>query len=52
MKTLKLSVIGFGAVGQGLARSILSKKEYLDKQGIDLRVVGISDSKGIEINNE
>ncbi len=52
MKTLKLSIIGFGAVGQGLARSILSKKEYLDKQGIDLRVVGISDSKGSEINNE
>jgi len=52
MKTVKISIIGFGAVGQGVARSILSKKEYLKKQGIDLRIVGISDSKGSEINAE
>ena len=50
MKTVKISIIGFGAVGQGVARSILSKREYLKKQGIDLRIVGISDSKGSEIN--
>ena len=52
MKTVKISIIGFGAVGQGVARSILSKREYLKKQGIDLRVVGISDSKGSEINTD
>ncbi|MBU4339855.1 MAG: homoserine dehydrogenase, partial [Euryarchaeota archaeon] len=50
MKTIRLSIIGFGAVGQGVARAILSKKEKLEGQGIDLRVVGISDSKGSEIN--
>jgi len=50
MRTFRISIIGFGAVGQGVARSILSKREYLNKQGIDLRVVGISDSKGCEIN--
>ncbi len=50
MKTIRISIIGFGAVGQGVARSILSKREYLKKQGIDLRIVGISDSKGSEIN--
>ncbi len=50
MKTVKISIIGFGAVGQGVALSILSKREYLKKQGIDLYVVGISDSKGSEIN--
>ena len=50
MKTVRISIIGFGAVGQGVARSILSKREYLKKQGIDLCVVGISDSKGSEIN--
>ncbi|VVB86645.1 Homoserine dehydrogenase [uncultured archaeon] len=50
MKTIRLSIIGFGAVGQGVARTILSKKEILHKQGIDLRVIGISDSKGSEIN--
>jgi homoserine dehydrogenase len=50
MRTVRISIIGFGAVGQGVARSILSKQEYLEKQGIALRVVGISDSKGSEIN--
>lgn len=50
MKTIRLSIIGFGAVGQGVARAIQSKKEKLEGQGIDLCVVGISDSKGSEIN--
>ncbi len=50
MKTVRLSIIGFGAVGQGVARAILSKNETLKEQGIDLRVVGISDSRGSEIN--
>jgi homoserine dehydrogenase len=50
MKTIRISIIGFGAVGQGVARSLLSKQEYLKKQGYDIRVVGISDSKGSEIN--
>ncbi len=50
MKTIKISIIGFGAVGQGVARSLLSKREYLKKQGYDIRVVAISDSKGSEIN--
>ncbi|HEX7575364.1 MAG TPA: homoserine dehydrogenase [Candidatus Methanoperedens sp.] len=52
MRTFRISIIGFGAVGQGVARSILSKQEYLNKQGIDLHVVGISDSKGCEINEK
>jgi homoserine dehydrogenase len=52
MKTIKISIIGFGAVGQGVARSLLSKQEYLKKQGYDIRVVGISDSKGSEINTK
>lgn len=51
MKTVRISIIGFGAVGQGVARSILSKRKYLNKQGIDLCVVGISDSRGSEIND-
>jgi len=50
MRIVNISIIGFGAVGQGVARSVLSKQEYLKKEGIDLRVVGISDSKGSEIN--
>ncbi|MCX9011935.1 MAG: homoserine dehydrogenase [Candidatus Methanoperedens sp.] len=50
MKTVRLSIIGFGAVGQGVAQSILSKHDYLHKHGIDLRVVGISDSGGCEVD--
>ncbi len=50
MKTVKISIIGFGAVGQGVARSIIMKQEYLKREGIDLRLVGISDSKGSEID--
>ncbi len=52
MKTIRISIIGFGAVGQGVARSLLSKREYLKKQGYDIRVVGISDSKGSEISTK
>ncbi|MCZ7372747.1 MAG: homoserine dehydrogenase [Candidatus Methanoperedens sp.] len=50
MKTIKISIIGFGSVGQGVARAIMAKKELLNKQGIDLLVVGISDSMGSDIN--
>ncbi len=51
MKTTRISILGFGAVGQGVASAILAKREFLKKGGLDLRVVGISDSKGSEINS-
>ncbi len=50
MKIVRLSIIGFGAVGQGVARSIVSKKEYLNELGIDMRVVGIVDKKGCNVD--
>src|SRR5574341_2218535 len=50
MKEIGISIIGFGAVGQGVARAVLSKQEYLNKQGIELQVVGIADSGGCEID--
>jgi len=46
MKTIKASIIGFGSIGQGVARVLLMKKEYLHDIGIDIRVVAIADSKG------
>ncbi len=52
MKTLKISIIGFGSVGQGVARAIISKRAYLNKYGIDIKVVGIADSKGCMIREE
>ncbi|HEY9245556.1 MAG TPA: homoserine dehydrogenase, partial [Candidatus Methanoperedens sp.] len=50
MKTIRLTIAGFGAVGQGVAGAIISKKNYLNRHGLDLRVVGIADSKGCEID--
>lgn len=50
MKTVGISIVGFGSVGQGLARAILTKKDYLYQQGIDLRVTGIADTGGCEVN--
>ena len=49
MKTIKISIIGFGSVGGGVAKLISMKENYLKSIGIDLRVVAIVDSKGCEI---
>ncbi|MCG7849693.1 MAG: homoserine dehydrogenase [ANME-2 cluster archaeon] len=46
MKTVTLSIIGFGAVGQGVARAILQKTDYLADLDIKLVVLGISDRSG------
>lgn len=47
MKTVKASIIGFGSIGQGVARVLLMKKEYLEKEGIEIKIVAITDSKGV-----
>jgi len=52
MKTIRASIIGFGAVGQGVAEVLLQKASYLNDIGLDLKVVAIVDSKGAEINTE
>ncbi|MCL7413453.1 MAG: homoserine dehydrogenase [ANME-2 cluster archaeon] len=46
MKTVRLSIVGFGAVGQGVARAILQKKDYLAGMDIELVVLGIADRGG------
>lgn len=44
---MKVQLIGFGNIGQGLARVILDKREVLrQRHGLDLRVVSISDVTG------
>ena len=50
MKIIKASIIGFGSIGQGVARVLLLKKDYLNKEGIDIKVVAITDSKGAVID--
>ncbi|MCL2141892.1 MAG: homoserine dehydrogenase [Methanimicrococcus sp.] len=50
MKTIKASIIGFGSIGQGVARVLLMKKEYLNNIGIDIKIVAITDSKGAVVD--
>ncbi|HJH32810.1 MAG TPA: homoserine dehydrogenase [Methanosarcinaceae archaeon] len=50
MKTIRASIIGFGAVGQGVAEVLLQKDEYLKNIGLDIKVVAIADSKGAAID--
>jgi homoserine dehydrogenase len=46
VKTIRLSIIGFGAVGQGVARVLRNKRDYLAHLGINLLVVAVTDSHG------
>ena len=47
-KTVRISIIGFGYVGNGVAEAIRRKREAIaSKYGIDLKVVGIADLKGV-----
>jgi homoserine dehydrogenase len=52
MKTIRASISGFGAVGQGVAEVLLKKQDYLKNVGLDIKVIAISDSKGSEINTD
>lgn len=48
---MRLCVLGFGAVGQGLAKVVLMKhEELIEKYGIDLKITAISDRSGAAIN--
>jgi len=50
MKTICTSIIGFGAIGQGVAEVLLSKKEYLESLDLDVRVIAVVDSRGATID--
>ncbi|WP_094227701.1 homoserine dehydrogenase [Methanolobus psychrotolerans] len=52
MRTIRISIIGFGAVGQGVARVILDKKDYLDSIGLDFKVVAVADSRTAVIDHD
>lgn len=50
---MKLCVLGFGAVGQGLAKVVLMKhEELIEKYGLDLEITAISDRSGAAINSK
>ena len=50
MKTVCCSILGFGAIGQGVAEVLLMKKEYLESIGLEVKVVAVVDSKGATVN--
>ena len=47
IKTVRISIVGFGHVGGGVAEVVMRKHdEILRKHGLNLRIVGIADLKG------
>lgn len=51
MNECKIIIMGFGAVGQGIARAISLKKNMIrEKVGIDLKIVAAADSSSSAIN--
>ncbi len=50
MKTVCCSILGFGAIGQGVAEVLLMKREYLESIGLEVKVVAVVDSKGATVN--
>jgi homoserine dehydrogenase len=50
MKTVRCSILGFGAIGQGVAEVLLKKREYLESIGLEVLVVAVVDSKGATVN--
>jgi homoserine dehydrogenase len=51
MKEFKLALIGFGSVGQGVAKVLSTGNGELIKKGARFKVVAITDSKGAIIDN-
>ena len=50
---MKLCIIGFGAVGKGVSKVVSMKKEMLiEKYGLDISVVAVTDRSGAAINPE
>ncbi len=50
---MKLCILGFGAVGRGVIKVLSMKKELLmDKYGLEIDVVAVTDSSGAAINSD
>lgn len=50
-KTVRISIIGFGNVGRGVAEVVRRKREEIArKHGMDIKIVGIADLKGVIVN--
>jgi homoserine dehydrogenase len=42
---MRVSIIGFGSVGQGVAQVLCQKQQVLEQRGVKIKVVAITDSK-------
>jgi len=50
---MRICLMGFGAVGQGVASVVSQKNDYLLKNyGMDLKIVAVTDSSGAAISQE
>lgn len=50
---MKICILGFGAVGKGVAKVISMKKDFIkDKYGLDIKIVAVTDTSGAAIFNE
>ncbi len=50
---MKLCILGFGAVGRGVAKVISMKKEEMkEKYGLDLKITAVTDTSGAAIYDE
>ncbi|MGF7119046.1 homoserine dehydrogenase [Methanobacterium oryzae] len=50
---MKLCILGFGAVGRGVAKVISKKRDEMkDKYGLDIKITAVTDSLGAAICNE
>ena len=46
MKHIRLSLVGFGVVGQGFAELIMTKHDFLKQHyGVDISLVGVANSR-------
>ncbi len=50
---MRICLMGFGAVGQGVANVISQKNDYLlENYGMDLKIVAVTDSSGAAISQD
>jgi len=51
LKTVRISIVGFGNVGRGVAEAIRRKREAIAKKyGMNLKIVGLADLKGVVVD--
>lgn len=49
---VKVGIVGFGVVGQGFLRILQRKGDYLSREGLTIKVMGISDPVRGEVYND